>query len=276
MMTHTQPTSDRNAPPAGNWVKCIRCRKILFTPDFERTFKVCPSCGHHHRLSARERIDLVVDAGSFQETNHHVVAVDGLGFPEYKNKLASSMLATGSNESVVTGVATMQTLPFVIASAEFGFMGGSMGGACGERLVRAMEMAIDKQLPFVSFASSGGARMQEGLMSLMQMARTCAAVQRMREAGVPYISVLCDPAMAGVLASYASVADVIIAEPGALIGFAGQRVAQQAQVTRTPSNFQSAEYQMEHGMIDMVVFRRDMRTVLSRLLRFMHKGGTNV
>lgn len=254
------------------WVKCNGCQQILFARDFERNLKVCPRCGHHHRLSARERIALLADEETFVERDAEVVSTDPLGFPEYTDKLNRGKANSGLPEAIVSGTCTLSGIPIVLAVQDFAFMGGSMGSAVGEKVVRAMEYALKQRLPIVICSTSGGARMQEGLLSLMQMAKTCAAAAKLHEAGVPYISVLTDPTMAGVLASYASVGDVVIAEPGALIGFAGQRVAQQAQVIKPPPNFQTAEFQLEHGMVDIVVPRKELKHTLSRVLRFFTGG----
>lgn len=254
------------------WVKCNGCQKILFARDFERNLKVCPLCGHHHRLSARERIALLADEGTFEERDAEVVSAEPLGFPEYAEKLSRGRANSGLPEAMVSGTCSLSGIPVVLAVADFTFMGGSMGSAVGEKVARAMEHALAQRLPIVVCSTSGGARMQEGLLSLMQMAKTCAAAAKLHEAGVPYISVLTDPTMAGVLASYASVGDVVIAEPGALVGFAGQRVAQQAQVIKPPPNFQTAEFQLEHGMVDIVVPRKELKPTLYRVLRFFTGG----
>lgn len=254
------------------WVKCSGCGQILFARDFERNLKVCPRCGHHHRLSARERIALLADEGTFAERDAEVVSADPLGFPEYPDKLSKGRANSGLPEAMVSGTCSLSGIPIVLAVADFAFMGGSMGSAVGEKIARAMEYALAQSLPIVICSTSGGARMQEGLLSLMQMAKTCAAAAKLHEAGVPYISVLTDPTMAGVLASYASVGDVVVAEPGALVGFAGQRVAQQAQVIKPPPNFQTAEFQLEHGMVDIVVPRKELKPTLYRVLRFFTGG----
>lgn len=254
------------------WIKCNGCQQILFARDFERNLKVCPRCGHHHRLSARERIALLADPGSFLERDVEVVSADPLGFPEYSDKLAKGRANSGLPEAIISGTCNLSGIPIVLAVADFAFMGGSMGSAYGEKVARAMEYALEQRLPIVVCSTSGGARMQEGLLSLMQMAKTCATAARLHEEAIPYISVLTDPTMAGVLASYASIGDVVIAEPGALIGFAGQRVAQQAQVVKPPPNFQTAEYQLEHGMVDLIVPRKELKHTLYRVLRFFVGG----
>jgi len=251
---------------AEQWVQCARCKKILFRPDLERALRVCPHCGHHHRLRARERILLTVDPDSFEETDAGLRPTDPLGFPEYADKLRKGAAVAGENEAILTGLAQLNGVPIVIGAMDFGFMGGSMGSVVGEKVVRAFERGMELRRPVILFCASGGARMQEGLISLMQMAKTTAAVGRFHRAGLPYIAVFTDPTMAGVLASFASLADVILAEPGALVGFAGQRVAAQASVGKPPANFQTAEFQYEHGMIDLIVPRRNIRPTLSYLL----------
>lgn len=260
------------ASASDQWVQCTRCKKILFKPDFEQAMRVCPACGHHHRLRARERIALTVDPNSFVETDADLRPADPLGFPEYADKLAKGMQTTGENEAILTGIATIEGHRVVIGVMDFAFMGGSMGSVVGEKVVRCFERGLEQSLPVVLFCASGGARMQEGLVSLMQMAKTTAGVARFQQARQPYIAVFTDPTMAGVLASFASLADVILAEPGALVGFAGQRVAAQASVGKPPANFQTAEFQLEHGMIDLIVPRKQIRPTLAYLLDIFTGG----
>ena len=214
--------------PDGVATKCARCGEILFTKDFEKNLKVCPSCGFHHKLTAEERIAYTVDEGSWQEMASSLRSTDPLEFKEYAAKLDKSVQATGLSDGVVIGTAAIQGLPLVLGVTDFRFMGGSMGSVAGEKIVRAMEEGVARRLPVVLFTASGGARMQEGLLSLMQMAKTSAAAARLAEAGLPYIVVMTDATMAGVLASYASLGDIHLAEPGATIGFAGARVVAQA------------------------------------------------
>ncbi len=254
---------------AEQWVQCARCKKIIFKNDFERALRVCSHCGHHHRLRARERIAITVDPDSFTEMDTELISDDPLAFPDYPDKLAKGRQATGEQEAIVTGTAQIGGLPVVLGVMDFAFMGGSMGSVVGEKVVRCFERAVDERRPVLMFCASGGARMQEGLISLMQMAKTTAAVARHHRAGLPYLAVFTDPTMAGVLASFASLADVILAEPGALVGFAGQRVAAQASVGKTPANFQTAEFQHEHGMIDLIVPRRQVRPTLIYLLEML-------
>ncbi len=265
---HSQAVAKAEQVPEGLWTKCPACSAILFMPELERSLRVCGKCGYHYRLGWKERLAITVDEGSFEEFDSGLRSADPLDFPDYQQKLAKGRAATGLEDGFVTGTAAIGGQPTVLGIADFSFMGGSMGALAGEKITRAVERAMDARLPVVFFTASGGARMQEGLLSLMQMAKTSAACARMKDAGVPYIVVFTDPTMAGVHASYASIGDIIISEPGALVGFAGQRVAAQAQVVKVPDNFQRAEFQIEHGMVDMIVPRRDMRDTLAKILRF--------
>lgn len=258
-----------SADLSGAFIQCPNCRKTLFRRELEDNLRVCPSCNHHLRLTARERIDQTFDEGTFTEMDLELKSLDPLEFPEYGEKLAQAESKTGQNDSIVSGTAKLMGVDCAIAVSDFTFMGGSMGSVAGEKITRTLERAADKRMPAIIFCSSGGARMQEGLLSLMQMAKTTAAVERCREQGAPYIAVFTDPTMAGVLASYASVADVILAEPKALVGFAGARVSKQAQVVRAPDDFQTAEFVLKSGMIDRIVPRREMRTTLGSLVRLL-------
>jgi acetyl-CoA carboxylase carboxyl transferase subunit beta len=249
------------------FLQCQGCKKILFSVDFEQNLRVCNYCGHHHRLPASTRIKWTFDEGSFEELDTELRSLDPLKFPEYEEKRKIAEEKTGRYDSITSGRAKLDEMPVSIAVADFSFMGGSMGSVAGEKITRTLERAAQQRIPAIIFAASGGARMQEGLLSLMQMAKTTAAVQRCREAGVPFICVFSDPTMAGVLASYASVADVIIAEPKALVGFAGLRVAKQAGVSKVPDDFQTAEFCLKHGMIDAIVPRKEMRSTLTSLVR---------
>jgi acetyl-CoA carboxylase carboxyl transferase subunit beta len=254
---------------AGSFVQCQKCRKTLFLAEFEANLKVCTHCGHHHRLNWIERVDATFDEDSFREHDAELRSGDPLKFPDYKPKHEQAMAKTGMMDSVISGEATIEDIPVVTAIADFHFMGGSMGSVAGEKITRTLERGADSGRPAIIFCASGGARMQEGLLSLMQMAKTTAAVERCRSAGVPYIAVFTDPTMAGVLASYASVADVILSEPRALIGFAGARVSKQAQVVKAPDDFQTAEFVERAGMIDKIVERRDLRPTLATLVRLL-------
>lgn len=238
----------------------------MFRREFEQNLSVCPSCGHHHRLSAERRIEATFDPGSFVEHDADLFSTDPLLFPDYASKLEGAVAKTGRNDGVVSGMAQLNGFKVSAAVTEFGFMGGSMGSVAGEKIARTLERAAKGKVAAIVFCASGGARMQEGLLSLMQMAKTTAAVHKCREARTPFIAVFTDPTMAGVLASYASVADVILAEPRAQVGFAGARVSKQAQVVKAPDDFQTAEFAFKSGMVDRIVNRREMRDTLSLLV----------
>jgi acetyl-CoA carboxylase carboxyl transferase subunit beta len=255
------------------FLHCAACRKILFSVEFEQNLRVCPHCGHHHRLPAPQRITATFDPGSFEELDKGLRAVNILQFPDYQEKLESAEAKTKMFDSVVSGWATLGAKRVSAAIADFSFMGGSMGSVAGEKVTRTLERAAEAKAPAIIFCASGGARMQEGLLSLMQMAKTTAAARHLADAGAPFICIFTDPTMAGVLASYASVADVILAEPKALVGFAGARVSKQAQVSKVPDDFQTAEYVNSHGMIDRIVPRREMKQTLTSLVRMLG-GGT--
>ncbi|MEP6754192.1 MAG: acetyl-CoA carboxylase, carboxyltransferase subunit beta [Chthonomonadales bacterium] len=260
-----------NAPegvPEGFATKCASCSQILFVRDFERNLKVCTKCGYHHRLNARERIDITVDEDSFVESYSNLFSQDPLKFPEYQEKLHKARNTSTSSEAVVTGRATIDGFPVVLGVADFSFMGGSMGSVVGEKIARAMEEGVRDRLPVIMFTASGGARMQEGLLSLMQMAKTSAAAGKMNEAAIPLIIVLTDPTTGGTYASYACLGDIILAEPEAIIGFAGRRVGNQDAGAKLPDNFQTSEFQHEHGMIDRIVPRRDLAATLASILQF--------
>ena len=260
-----------NAPegvPEGIATKCASCNQILFVRDFERNLKVCTKCGYHHRLNARERIEITVDEDSFVETYSNLSSLDPLKFPDYPQKLQKARNTSTSSEAVVTGRATIEGIPLVLGVADFSFMGGSMGSVVGEKIARAMEDGLREKVPVVMFTASGGARMQEGLLSLMQMAKTSAAAGKLDKAGIPFIVVLTDPTTGGTYASYACLGDIILAEPDAIIGFAGRRVGNQDAGGKLPDNFQTSEFQWEHGMIDRIVPRKDLPTTLISILQF--------
>ena len=261
--------SRKQQPQSEAFLQCSNCKKILFSIEFEQNLRVCPHCGFHHRLSAKQRIEITFDPGSFEELDKELRSTDPLQFPDYAEKLKLAEEKTGAFDSVVTGTAALDEKPVSVAVADFAFMGGSMGSVAGEKITRTLERAAEKRIPAVIFCATGGARMQEGLLSLMQMGKTTAAAQRCSDAGVPYIAVFTDPTMAGVLASYASVADVILAEPKALVGFAGARVSKQAGVSKVPDDFQTAEFVLNHGMIDKIVHRKELRAVLSNLVSIL-------
>jgi acetyl-CoA carboxylase carboxyl transferase subunit beta len=259
---------ERREMPAGIWDKCPRCRNLIYRKELERNLMVCPKCGYHHRLSAVERLEITLDEQAFEEYDASLTSTDPLGFEGYGAKLAEAREKTGQAEAVITGVGTIDGRRTVIAALDFNFMGGSMGSAVGEKITRAAERAVENRMPLVIFSASGGARMQEGVLSLMQLAKTSAAIGRLHEAGLPYLSVMCDPTTGGVTASFAFLGDVILAEPGALIGFAGRRVIEQTIRRKLPDDFQTAEFCLQRGLIDMVVSRAEMRATLARLLAF--------
>ncbi|GAC1648521.1 MAG: acetyl-CoA carboxylase, carboxyltransferase subunit beta [Ktedonobacteraceae bacterium] len=263
--------SKQNVP--GNLaVKCPKCREILYGRDWEKNLKVCTRCGYHSKLTAHERIKLLVDSDSFVEIDADLISVDPLHFSihsqSYPDKAEEERQKTGLNEGVVTGHATIETKPLALAIMDFNFIGGSMGSAVGEKITRTIELGIKRHIPVLIAATSGGARMQEGIYSLMQMAKTSAALAKLREARLPYFSLLTDPTTGGVTASFAMLGDIILAEPGALVCFAGPRVIEGFMHVKLPEGTASAEFVQQHGMIDAVVHRKDLRYTLSRLLRF--------
>jgi len=258
----------RREMPGGLWAKCPRCKNLIYQKELERNLQVCPKCGYHHRLSATDRIAVTLDPGSFVEFDAGLTSVDPLGFTDYPEKLEEARRRTGRAEAAFTGMGALDGFRTIVAALDFFFMGGSMGSVVGEKVARAAERALEQRLPLIIFSASGGARMQEGALSLMQLAKTSAAVARLHAERLPYISVMCDPTTGGVTASFAFLGDVILAEPGALIGFAGRRVIEQTIGRRLPEDFQTAEFCLEHGLIDMIVPRDQLRPQLSRLLRF--------
>ena len=258
--------------PEGLWVKCDNCKEIIYRKEVDKNFKVCPKCDYHFRISASERLPYLVDEGSFLEVEDGLSPRDFLGFKDYRDKLKSSRKKTGLKDAVISGEAKIGGMPVSVVVMDFNFMGGSMGSVVGEKIVRAVERAIEKKTPFVAVASSGGARMQEGILSLMQMAKTSAAIARLGKAGLPFISILTDPTFGGVTASFAMLGDIIIAEPKSLIGFAGPRVIEQTIKQQLPSGFQRAEFLQDHGMVDMIVSRRDMHAALAKVLDFFAEG----
>jgi acetyl-CoA carboxylase carboxyl transferase subunit beta len=255
----------------GMWVKCDNCKEIIYRKEVDKNYKVCPKCDYHFRITASERLPFLVDEGSFLEVEDGLSPKDFLSFKDYKDKLKSSRKKTGLKDAIISGEAKIGGKPVSIVVMDFSFMGGSMGSVVGEKIARAVERAIEKRTPLVSVASSGGARMQEGILSLMQMVKTSAAVARLGEAGLPFISVLTDPTFGGVTASFAMLGDIILAEPKSLIGFAGPRVIEQTIKQQLPVGFQRAEFLLEHGMIDMIVPRKDMHATLGKILDFFVK-----
>jgi len=264
------PFSRRRDAPADAWTKCPSCESQIFNRQLERNLRVCPTCGHHFRMSVGERIDLLLDDGSFHERDSGLESGDPLGFHDqkpYPDRLEAAKVKTGLREAAVWGIGTIDGRRVAIGLFDFRFMGGSMGSVVGEKLARCFEAALAERIPALVVSASGGARMQEGTLSLLQLAKTTAPLMRMDLAGVPFISVLTDPTTGGVLASFASLGDVIVADPRALIGFAGARVASGTIGEDLPEGFQSAEFLLEHGFVDLVVQRSDLRATLSRILR---------
>ncbi len=260
--------------PEGLWSKCPSCEAVLYATDLEQNANVCPKCAHHNRLDARARIDLLLDPEGRFEIGSEVLPLDPLKFKDskrYSDRLRDAAESTGETDSMVVMQGALKTLPVVVAVFEFNFMGGSMGSVLGERFVRGVQAAVEQGLPFICVTASGGARMQEGLFSLMQMAKTSAALTKLSEARLPFISILTDPTMGGVSASFAFIGDVVIAEPGALIGFAGPRVIEQTVRQTLPEGFQRAEFLMEKGAIDMIVDRREMKDRLAQILTMLQK-----
>ncbi|MDR2164789.1 MAG: acetyl-CoA carboxylase, carboxyltransferase subunit beta [Zoogloeaceae bacterium] len=264
----------RSALPEGLWRKCPACEEVLYTTDLESNLLVCPKCGHHHRLKARQRLDVLLDAEGRQEIGAGIVSADSLKFKDgktYPARLKEASEASGETDALVVMQGNVKGLPVVAAAFEFGFMGGSMGSVLGERFARGVRAALEEAIPFVSIAASGGARMQEGLFSLMQMAKTTAVLTRLSEKRLPFVSILTDPTTGGVSASFAFMGDVVMAEPGALIGFAGPRVIEQTVREKLPEGFQRSEFLLEKGAIDMIVDRREMRDRLAEVLALLQK-----
>ena len=258
--------------PEGLWVKCDNCKEIIYKKEVARNANVCPKCNYHFRISARERLDTMYDDGRYLEFDTEIAPVDALGFVDtkpYAARLVSYQKETGLMDALVASEGLMGGMPVIIAAMEYGFMGGSMGSVVGEKITRAAERAYDAHCPLIVISCSGGARMQEGALSLMQMAKIAAALARLDEKGIPYLSILTDPTTGGVTASFAMLGDVIIAEPKALIGFAGPRVIEQTIRQKLPVGFQRSEFLLEHGMIDIIVDRAQLRDTMIQCLQFM-------
>ena len=265
-----QPPADKSRVPEGLWVKCPSCAEIIYNKDLVASLNVCTKCAHHFRLNASERLKVLFD-GDWEEFDHGLTSIDPLHFTDtkaYRKRLEASISATGLQDAVITAIGTVDGLRCSIAAMEYGFIGGSMGVVVGEKITRAIERAIVERIPVIIVSCSGGARMMEGALSLMQMAKISAALARLDRARLPYVSVLTDPTTGGVTASFAMLGDVNIAEPRALIGFAGPRVIEQTIRQKLPEGFQRSEFLVEHGMLDMVVDRREMKDVIARFLRF--------
>ena len=273
-------TSARNKSiPEGLWSKCEGCESVLYRSDLEGNLSVCPKCGHHHRVGARRRLDLMLDADGRVEIGAEVTPVDALKFKDsrkYPERLATATADTGEADAMVVMSGAIKSIPVVVACFEFEFLGGSMGSVVGERFVRGAKAAFEQRVPFICVTASGGARMQEGLLSLMQMAKTTAAVTRLAERRLPFVTILTDPTMGGVSASFAFMGDLVIAEPNALIGFAGPRVIEQTVREKLPEGFQRAEFLLEKGAIDLIIDRREMRDQLATLLAMLSRQPADV
>jgi acetyl-CoA carboxylase carboxyl transferase subunit beta len=264
----------RKSVPEGLWVKCVSCEEVLYRTDVEANQYVCPKCNHHMRIRARQRLDFLLDKEGRYEIGQEILPVDPLKFKDtkkYPDRLQEAMDTTGETDAMVVLGGAIHTLPLVVACFEFEFMGGSMGSVVGERFVRGAQAALDQKIPFICISSTGGARMQESLLSLMQMAKTNSMLTLLAKAKLPYISVLTDPTMGGISASFAFMGDIVIAEPKALIGFAGPRVIEQTVREKLPEGFQRSEFLLQKGGIDMIVDRRNMRTEIAKLLALLQK-----
>jgi acetyl-CoA carboxylase carboxyl transferase subunit beta len=269
-----ESTQQKKAVPEGLWSKCSSCEAVLYFTDLENNLHVCPKCSFHNRLTARQRLDLFLDPEGRAELASEVVPLDPLKFKDsrkYIERLEEAERSTGETDALVVMQGSVKSVPMIVAAFEFGFLGGSMGSVVGERFIRAVQACCDEELPFICFTATGGARMQEGLLSLMQMAKTTAALHQLSAARQPFISVLTDPTMGGVSASFAFIGDLVIAEPGALIGFAGPRVIEQTVRETLPEGFQRSEFLLEKGAIDMIVDRRQMREKVARLVTLLKR-----
>jgi len=266
--------SARKVVPEGWWSKCESCEAVRYHADLEKNLHVCPKCAYHNRISARERLDYLLDLEGRYEIGVEVAPVDSLKFKDsrrYTERLEEARNDTSEEDALVVMQGSIKTIPVVAAGFEFGFLGGSMGSVVGERFIRGVQVCLEQRLPYICITASGGARMQEGLLSLMQMAKTCAALTQLAHDRLPFVTVLTDPTMGGVSASFAMIGDVVIAEPGALIGFAGPRVIEQTVRETLPEGFQRSEFLLQHGAIDMIVDRREMRDKLAGLLTMLLK-----
>jgi acetyl-CoA carboxylase carboxyl transferase subunit beta len=266
--------SPKKVVPEGLWSKCDACEAVLYRTDLEQNLFVCPKCSHHNRITARERLDCLLDAEGRYEIGGEIVPVDSLKFKDsrrYTERLEEAKKDTAEDDALVVMQGSVKTIPLVAAAFEFRFLGGSMGSVVGERWVRGVHVCLEQKLPLVCITASGGARMQEGLLSLLQMSKTCAALTRLAAEKLPFISVLTDPTMGGVSASFALIGDVVFAEPGALIGFAGPRVIEQTVRETLPEGFQRSEFLLQHGAVDLIVDRREMRDKLANLITLLLK-----
>jgi acetyl-CoA carboxylase carboxyl transferase subunit beta len=259
--------------PEGLWIKCQSCGAALYTKDLEKNLNVCPKCNFHFRVSARKRLEILLDEGSFAEYDANMVSVDFLEFKDsksYQDRINAALAKGGAKDAIICGEGKIEGTPVQMAVFDFSFMGGSMGSVVGEKITRAIERGIGQRTPVIIISASGGARMQESILSLMQMAKTSAALAVLKEKGLPFISILTDPTTGGVTASFAMLGDINMAEPKALIGFAGPRVIEQTIRQKLPEGFQRAEYLLDHGMVDVIVDRKDMRTKLSQILKMLY------
>ena len=267
-------TKPKSKVPDGLWSSCPSCESVLYAPELEKSLFVCPKCDHHLRIGARKRLEIFLDNGFFHEIAPDVKTKVALKFKDtkyYSSRIKDAVSVTGENEAIIIGKGSLDSMPVVVAAFEFRFMGGSMGGVVGEKFVQGVNEAIKDHSPFICFSTSGGARMQESMISLMQMAKTSAALQKLKAAKLPYISVMIDPIYGGVSASLAMLGDINIAEPDALVGFAGRRVIEQTVRVDLPDDFQKSEFLLKNGAIDMIVHRRDMRTKVHSLLKKIYK-----
>jgi acetyl-CoA carboxylase carboxyl transferase subunit beta len=260
--------------PEGLWTKCVSCSETIFTKDIENNLNVCPKCNHHYRVSARKRLELLLDEGSFTELDADLVSVDCLNFKDtksYQQRIDQALAKGGSKDAIICGSGLVEGTPVQICVFDFSFMGGSMGSVVGEKITRGIERSLADRTPVIIVSASGGARMQESILSLMQMAKTSAALAKLREQGLPFVSILTDPTTGGVTASFAMLGDINMSEPKALIGFAGPRVIEQTIRQKLPEGFQRAEYLLDHGMVDVIVERSKMKEQLSSILKMLYK-----
>ena len=265
-------TDKKGKIPEGLWVKCDGCKEVVYKKEIDKNLKICPKCNYHFRISARDRLKLLVDEGSFIELDEGLVSIDPLKFKDtisYKERVKENQQKSGLKEAVISGDALIKGYPISLIIMDFSFMGGSMGSVVGEKVSRAAERALEKKQPFITVSSSGGARMQEGIFSLMQMAKVAAAIGKLKDNGILYISILCDPTFGGVTASFGMLGDIIVAEPKSLIGFAGPRVIEQTIKQPLPDDFQRADFLLEHGIIDIVVGRKNLREKLAKLFELL-------
>ena len=264
-----QPGERRTTVPEGLWKKCVKCEAVLYRPDLERNDEVCPKCDHHMRIGARRRLDTFLDSEDRQEIFSDIEPVDRLKFKDtrrYRDRLSAAQKSTGEKDALIAMRGTLLGMPVVVVAFDFNFHGGSMGYAVGEKFTRAAQLAMEESIPFICFSASGGARMQEALISLMQMAKTSAVLERLKGAGVPYVSVMTDPIYGGVSASLALLGDINVAEPDARAGFAGPNVIEQTIRQKLPKGFQRSEFLLDHGAIDMIIHRNELRATIGRLL----------